>query len=402
MGNNDDMVTEDAVSHAIRSVLSDPNIDLLYQLYYLQCRSVIRPMGPPDEDLLKAFKDWRNQCIPFAYTLVAKHLRDGRPVNPIWFEQQLLGCLDDLQKRFPVGDLVELTSSLTPRIHARARRTGRIEISLISREMLLHMNCALLSLIDEDLEAIEPEISTLDHHEATGQVIQAMLFGRDTCTTRMARAFFPYWVMAQKTIYASYMPFVGATSRSMFEFALRITATQLRFILAHEYAHLYLRHFSQSSATVDEKVRIEIEADKFAYRYIISDRDGQDGETRALAWIATRWLFRYQMGDALVGQIIRGKSLDIEVLPFNTRRASFYEFYDGKMDFYASLIAERGHQILINLTYCLRERGQEIIPDLVSRFSSRKYGLQDYHRRATQEDAENDTWSEDQKWWTNL
>ncbi|OZA17430.1 MAG: hypothetical protein B7X90_15020 [Novosphingobium sp. 17-62-19] len=275
-------------------------------------------------------------------------------------------------------------------------------MSLLTREMLLHMNCALFSLIDTDLSEVFAELNALPKAQRTTTLAQMKLFGRDPNLQEMARAFFPYWVMAQDNVYPHFMPFSGTNHSTSFEFILQITAIQLRFILAHEYAHLRFDHFDIKNRTLEERTQIEIQADQFAYEHLTEKSARTNEFSVGMIWIATRWLFRYQIGEAVTGRIIRGRSLDLDDLAINTRRIALYKLFGKEISAVEHLIAERGHIILISLTALLREHGGQSVLDLWAHLGASRSGDQGKQARNSLFDPEFDTWKEEYKWWKNL
>jgi len=395
-------MTPETHAHGAMCAAADPTMADLKGLYYLQCRSAMRPIGTAtevDQDVITA---WRQRSLMMAHALLAQHDRTGRPVTPAWFDDDLQGVLAELKQLYPTPDEVTMHPTLVPRVHARARRSGMIDISLMTREMLMHMNCALFALVDDDLSAWQEMADDSGEAASSYGHAQAFLFGRDPEVQEMARAFFPYWIMSHDVLHAHLMPFAGMPSREAFEFAHYLTAVQMRFILAHEYGHLYLNHFDRPARTVAEKTQIETEADQFAYRYLAETSKWDDGTQPGMLWIAARWLFRYQLGETLVGQILRGRSTLLDDLPVNTRRAALYECGADAMAGATHLIAERGHVILIALTAALREKGPDIVPELLDRFTASNGGPDQRQAFSEQMDLHTGLWRDGYQWWKTL
>ncbi|MEM7290765.1 MAG: hypothetical protein AAF412_10430 [Pseudomonadota bacterium] len=257
-------------------------------------------------------------------------------------------------------------------------------------------------LVDTDLHSCEKKFRDLPEKEQTISRLQVMLAESDPQIQRMARALFPYWVMANEDIEPRKMPFVSVTSGRAFEFALAVTLIQLRFILAHEFAHVFLGHFDRQAKSVEERTSIEKEADEFAFYYLSEQAKWEGGVDLEMLWVASRWLFRYQFCEMVAGQILRGNSLDPSGLPLSERQAELYTYSKENRGGITRLIGEHGYFVLLALTGALRNKGLKVLPSLVSEFASlsveqlQKFGWE------SGLDAGDEIGSDEGRWWKSL
>ena len=217
----------------------------LLNTYYFQVRGAIMLFGRWNDErlLIEARDKARESCLEIAAILTVLHLKRGRPVVPPWVGIARDRLLPMIRESFPAAEHVGIEVDQVPRVQCRAAADRSIRVSALTREVYLHFNITLWTLIQEMfVEGLE----NLPSEEF------------------MLRMLLPYMIQMNDYVPVSRLPQGLARSQETVVTAHRTTHLQMLFLLAHEYGHL-LHHNLEQLSFGQTSINREFEADRFAF-----------------------------------------------------------------------------------------------------------------------------------------
>ncbi len=332
-------------------------IDNLFEQYYLGLRSamfICEDTIKEVSEALDAMKMWREGCAKSAMSYVNNHIGSGKvkPPDFLWIIKTAI--IDELKDEFPAVENIQLTLSMRPRLFARVVDKNIIQFPALARAVLNHYNLLLINSIINDTDkdgkiSGEPDIQNI------------------------SRFMLPYLLFCHDDISVQNLPIIGAHSFEALNDAMRFTCIQLIFILAHEYAHILLKHYEIDEIIPEVKMRLENEADLFALRVVLGHGARNNTYSQVDAFAAIRWLFKYQLLEESLGVLIRGGKLEFPNSKFEERRAGFQSELIKNHNFKGSNLFEtRGFYILVKLQSVLNSYGVELVDHIISKFRESK------------------------------
>ncbi|WP_426509106.1 ImmA/IrrE family metallo-endopeptidase [Dactylosporangium sp. McL0621] len=227
-----------------------------------------------DEDR-EQFKQWSRLCLQIAREHAGALVRADHLAVPFWatiHDDSLKQAIGD---EYAVARDVKVFANLEARLYARSYPGKReIHVSVLTREYLIKFNVLIW------------------------RYVWAVLEDRDNqALPELASAMLPHLLSLYLDANYSALPVNRSRDTAMFTRAHQTSTIQMRFIIAHEYAHIVLH--GDSPNTPQE----EAEADAFALGVVLRSEPAfpvEDVHT-ALSWLFGTLRLDAALGDALSG-----------------------------------------------------------------------------------------------------
>ena len=277
-------------------------LDVLFEQYYLGFRSslFVSEEGCEKEDGLEVLRQWREASVLMAIDYVRHHLTSdvSLPADFMWITK--MAIIEQVKYKYPNSKDILLNLSMKPRLSARVKNKNTIIFPALIRSLLNHCNMVVINLANESTDNTSKEI---DRRYLTRFILPYLLFCHDDFSVRN-------------------LPMVGGSSKSMIIKAVKYTNIQVLFIIAHEYAHILLKHIDDYSQLKRESK--EIEADSYALDIVLGHGDSLNQYTKYDAYVAIQLLFKYQLLEEMIGEIIKGNTLKISITEFEKRMGNLH------------------------------------------------------------------------------
>lgn len=328
--------------------------DLLFEQYYLGFRSsfiVCEEKLKSEPDAIKLINKLCESCIPSAYDYTKRHLNGdfSLPVDFMWITK--LKIINEIKDVYPQADSISLKLSMKPRISAYTKNNNTIVFPALLRTILNHCN---LVLINNAFQSLETESKYIDRQFLSRFVLPYLLFCHDDCSVRN-------------------LPIIGGYSKEAISLALSYTNLQVMYIFAHEYAHILLKHFNLKSNYKNDQATLEKEADDFALKILLNHIKKGTNYTNEDVFTAIRWLFKYQLIEESIGNIILNKNVNYNSSTYEDRRAHFqYEFIKKCNLKNTTLIDAIGFSSIVEIQSVLNEYGIKLIDKIICAFNKSK------------------------------
>lgn len=326
-------------------VIVDPSVRELVELYYLAIREacVMVDMDDGDHEGIEkanqALRKWRQSALESAMSLAYQHISTGTPPIPDWITLAKETILSTLSSSYPTARDVPITAMMVPRLSARARKNGVIEVSGFTRILLRQYNIAVCSAVERSMVD-----SRLRHEPDVVSLIRETL---------------PYLIHAHDIVPIHNLPYLSAANQQSAERAISLTQTQLVFIVAHEYAHILLGHTRSVDPAARDRAQMELDADAFALKICLTIARECEVPLHEL-WTALRWLFQYQNLDQLVGSLVRNEKVDFDSL-FERRRSQLQNTLLANQSAISTHFEIAGSWVLFNMKGLLHELGSDYV-----------------------------------------
>lgn len=332
----------------------EPSLELFEQ-YYLGLRSSFFICEDSVENKFEAenvMKKYREDCANIAMGYMKKYVESKLylPIDFIWFAREAI--IKDLKKEFSKVENIKLQLSMKARISAISINQNVIKIPALIRAVLMHCNLAIINSINDVMD--EPRAS-------------ACKFDRK----QIARFIFPYLIYCHDDFSVQNLPMFSARTEDSIKTAFGFTNLQIVFIVAHEYAHILLKHFDDDDKPNYNK---EKEADLFALRSLLKYVKENDSYSKKDVLAAVRWLFKFQLLEERIGALTRGEKNDYYESGFEKRRSNFQDELFEATDLKGSTIFESiGFAMIVELQKILDEFGVELVNDIIETFHKSEY-----------------------------
>lgn len=326
----------------------------VFEQYYLGLRSTLILGAVTSEEERKEglnfLKEWREACIAPAIYYTKKHFTSTASLPIDFLRVNRMEIINTVKHDYKDVEKVIIKLSMKPSISAQIKNNNTIVFPALVRTLLTHCN---LVLINEAFSIIEDEQYTIDRRY-------------------LARFIFPYLLFCHDDISVGNLPWVGAYSEEAVKVAFTYTDLQIKFILAHEYGHILLKHFDYIHDRT-ERGKLENEADAFAMDVLMKELENDVGVLKSNVFTAIRWLFKYQLLEERIGVLIRGDNLSDHVSTYENRRSSFQSELINRYGLPStSKIDMCGFAEIVELQNILSEYGKELINAIIHAFNKFK------------------------------
>ena len=324
----------------------------LFEQYYLGLRSSMFICEDSIEDECEAkevLKEYREDCVQFAFRYTSYHLQFENPLPPdfMWIVREAID--GELKEKYPEVSNVKLRLSMKPRLSARTVDKSIIIFPALTRAVLMHCNLSIINTVYRTVDKNGEIVAEFDQKQ-------------------IARTVFPYLLFCHDNFSVLNLPIIGAHSLDTLLTASRFTNLQLIFIIAHEYAHILLRHFDDSKVTLGVE-NIENEADTFALRVVLAYGKKSESYSEQDILAAIRWLFKYQLIEECMGDLIRGEPIGFSSSRFEDRRSEFQtELLINHGMSGSTLFESIGFYIIVAMQDILWKNGSKLINDIIETF----------------------------------
>jgi len=329
-------------------------LDTLFEQYYLGFRNslfICEDTVKDKQEALKALRTWSEGCLHSAWSYVAMHkgTKQSLPVDFMWISRSAI--IHKIKSDYPKAKKIKLRLSMKPRLSARAVDKGTIVFPALTRTMLNHCNLVIINSIFRFINN-------------DGQIIG------DVDRRQTARYIFPYLLFCHDDFSVRNLPIIGAHSKDAVSTAISFTNLQIIFILAHEYAHILLKHLDEENITDEREMEMENEADEFALKVVLSYIQRTDGAYSNFDVLtAIRWLFKYQLMDNSIGTLSKGNPVDFNISKIEDRRGIFQIKLMNDTGLKGSTLLESlGFCMLVEAQGLLYEFGTELINKMIDVF----------------------------------
>jgi len=287
--------------------MKDNHYDVFEQ-YYLGfrsslffCEDTIRNQKDKKE-ADRALTEFRNSCVGSALEYMKNHIDSGPPlpVDFLWSIREFI--VDFLKKQYPNVEKIELKLSMQPKFSARTINQNTIIIPALIRTILLQCNMALINGIYDFTDGFNKSKMKRFSRKIESHTNSVFDYNFKQ-TVQNARYIFPYLLYCHDNVSVMNLPIGGARSQDVVEYVIQFTNIQLSFIIAHEYAHILLNHFNDNR----ERYIKENEADSFAINLLLAFVEKRYSKEDLL--IAIRWLFKYQLIEEKLGELVQGQKV---------------------------------------------------------------------------------------------
>ncbi len=326
--------------------------DVLFEQYYLGFRSALficeDTINNADE-AEKTLRQYREACLGSAMRYMRNHLeaKPSLPVDFMWIVRETI--VSELKDCYSEVNNIKLQLSMKPRLSARAVDKNTIVFPALTRSVLTHCNLVIINSIDSIINESGQLVGDLDRKY-------------------LARFIFPYLLYCHDDFSVQNLPIIGAHSKESILNALSFTNLQIMFIIAHEYAHILLRHIDDNK-TFRSKEDIESEADTFALNVVLAYVEKSDRYSIHDVFAAIRWLYKYQIIEKSIGMLIKGESLDFFESNLEDRRGKIQLELRSKHRLKGSSLFESlGFCMIVELQNILYEYGSNLINEITNAF----------------------------------
>lgn len=366
--------------------MKDNHYDVFEQ-YYLGfrsslfiCEDTIRNQKDKKE-ADRVLTEFRNGCVGSALAYMKNHIDSGPPlpVDFLWNIRDFI--VNFLKKKYANVEKIELKLTMQPKFSARTVNQNTIIIPALTRTILLQCNMALINSIYDFTEGFD-ESKMKDFSMKTESNANSVLDYNFKQTVQNARHIFPYLLYCHDNVSVMNLPMRGARSQDVVEYVLQFTNIQLAFIIAHEYAHILLNHFNDNR---DRYVK-ENEADSFAIKVLLAFVEKYYSKEDLL--ISIRWLFKYQLIEQKLGELVQGQKVIGFDSNYEKRRGKCqYELLTKFKQGGCSIFETIGFCMLVDLQKILYDMGEELIDDILKAFEKSKKtgGVEPWWEKIAQE-----------------
>lgn len=314
----------------------------------------------------KLLRDYNKECAENALSCMKNHFDSGPPlsVDFLWIIRDLI--VNNLKDQYPDVKKIELRLSMQPMFSARTVNQNTIIIPALTRSILLQCNMAIINSIYDFTDGFDS--AKMSNFSEQAKLNAKFIFDYSfSQTVQNARHIFSYLLYCHDNLSVMHLPITGARSQSVVEYVIDFTNIQLSFIMAHEYAHILLNHFNDSR---DKHIK-ENEADSFAINVLLSYVEKNYSKEILLA--AIRWLFKYQLIEDKIGELVQKKKITDFGSSYEERRGKCqYELLTKFEKDGCSMFETIGFCMLVDLQKVLYDTGLELVEDILAAFEKSK------------------------------
>jgi hypothetical protein len=354
-------------------IIVDPepqSIDNLVEQYYLGLRSamfICEDTVNDGNEAKEALQRWRKTCLKEAWAYVHHHIAFGKVLLPDFMWDTKSAIINELKDKYPDVVNIQLRFSMKPKLSAKVIDKDIITFPVLSRAMLNHYNLVLINTIYD----ITNENGEVKENEE-GALIDSEYIKRN-----IARLMLPYLLFCHDDISVANLPIIGVYSKDVIKQVTILTKLQLIFIIAHEYAHIVLKHFENTVINLETKIRIENEADNLALKVVLGYIEKDNTYSKIDVYTAIRWLYKYQLLEEWVGCLVREEKIQPYGSMFEERRGKLqFDLFKNYALRGSSMLEIMGFYMIVNFQSILYNFKPKLINYIIDKLrETRKTGV---------------------------